>query len=245
MENLIDPTAKLIGNIEIGIGNLVGPGCVITGPISIGNNNIFGSYSIIGGPPQDDLFGLEKTRLFFAGGGDGELSVQIGDRNVFREFVTVHHPFSTKTTIGSDNYFMAQSHIPHDASLADRIKLANSVQIGGYTSIMSDSYLGFGAVVHQFVSIGAYSMIGMGSIVIGDVAPGSKVVGSPARLIGPNVVGLGKAGVIDFSYWDHSSSLKEVITPPIELAKEFFLWHESISRLKKLKGLVATLRRAT
>jgi len=243
MENLIDPTAKLIGNIEIGFGNLVGPGCVITGPISIGNNNIFGSYSIIGGPPQDDQFGLEKTRQFFASGGDGELSIQIGDRNVFREFVTVHHPFSTKTTIGSDNYFMAQSHIPHDSCLADRIKLANSVQIGGYTSIMSNSYLGFGAVVHQFVSIGSYSMVGMGAIVIRDVAPGSMVVGSTARLIGPNVVGLGKVGVIDFSYWKHNADSKDVVAPPIELANEFFLWHESILRLNKLKEVVARLRR--
>ena len=243
MKNSIDPTARLVGNIEIGFGNFIGPGCILTGPISIGNNNVFGPYSIIGGPPQDDQFGLEKTRSFFARGGDSELSIQIGDRNVFREFVTVHHPLSTKTTIGSDNYFMTQAHIPHDACIADRIKLANSVQIAGYTSIMSDTYLGLGVVVHQFISIGSYSMIGMSATVTKDVAPGSKVVGSPARLIGPNVVGLGKAGVDDFSYWIHDPSLNEVNTPPLELADDFISWHEDISRLKDMKEAVAIARR--
>ena len=243
MKNSIDPTAKLVGNIEIGFGNFIGPGCILTGPISIGNNNVFGPYSIIGGPPQDDQFGLEKTRLFFASGGDSELPIQIGDRNVFREFVTVHHPLSTKTIIGSDNYFMTQAHIPHDACIADRIKLANSVQIAGYTSIMNDTYLGLGVVVHQFVSIGSYSMIGMSATVTKDVAPGSKVVGSPARLIGPNVVGLGKAGVKDFSYWNLDPVLKEILTPPTELASEFKAWHECISRLKEIKGSIALIRR--
>jgi UDP-N-acetylglucosamine acyltransferase len=242
MENTIDPTAKIVGNIEIGFGNFIGPGCVITGPISIGNNNVFGPYSLIGGPPQDDRFGIEETNSFFANGGQGELSIKIGDRNVFREFVTVHHPLSTKTTIGSDNYFMTQAHIPHDACVADRIKLANSVHIAGYASIMSDSYLGLGVVVRQFVSIGSYSMVGMSAIVTKDVAPGSKVAGSPARLIGPNVVGLEKAGVTDFSYWNHDSDSNEVATPPIELAKEFTSWHECISRLKETKKFVAILR---
>jgi UDP-N-acetylglucosamine acyltransferase len=243
MKNFIDPTAKLVGDIEVGFGNFIGPGCVITGPISIGNDNVFGPYSIIGGPPQDDQFGIEETNSFFANGGQGELSIKIGDRNVFREFVTVHHPFSTKTTIGSDNYFMTQSHIPHDACVADRIKLANSVQIGGYTSIMSDSYLGFGVVVHQFVSIGSFSMVGMSAIVTKDVAPGSKVAGSPARLIGPNVIGLEKAGVTDFSYWNHDSDSNGVPTPPIGLVEEFGSWNECISRLKEAKKLVAILRR--
>lgn len=243
MENLIDPTAKLIGNIEIGFGNFVGYGSVITGPIIIGNNNIFGPYSIIGGPPQDDQFGLEKTRLFLAGGGESGLSIQIGDRNVFREFVTVHHPLTTKTTIGSDNYFMTHAHVPHDACIADRVKLANSVQIAGYTSIMSDSYLGLGVVVHQFITIGSHSMIGMSAVVTKDVAPGSKIAGSPARLIGPNVVGLRKAGVIDFSYWNRDSSLKEILTPPIELADEFTSWHELISKLKETKDSAAIVRR--
>jgi UDP-N-acetylglucosamine acyltransferase len=243
MENSIDPTARLIGKVEIGSGNFVGPGCIITGPISIGNSNVFGPYSIIGGPPQDDQFGIGGTRSFFIEGGESELSIKIGDRNVFREFVTVHHPLSTKTTIGSDNYFMTQAHIPHDACIADRIKLANSVQIAGYASIMSDSYLGLGVVVHQFVSIGSYSMIGMSAIVTKDVAPGSKIAGSPARLIGPNVVGLGKAGVIDFSYWNVGSDLNEIPAPPIELADEFITWHECVSRLKETKNSVATARR--
>jgi UDP-N-acetylglucosamine acyltransferase len=203
---------------------------------------VFGPYSIIGGPPQDDQFGIEETNSFFANGGQGELSIKIGDRNVFREFVTVHHPLSTKTIIGSDNYFMTQAHIPHDACVADRIKLANSVQIAGYTSIMSDSYLGLGVVVHQFVSIGSYSMVGMSAIVTKDVAPGSKVAGSPARLIGPNVLGLGKAGVIDFSYWNQGLDLNVVAPPPIELAKEFSSWNECISRLKETKKIVAILR---
>lgn len=238
----IDPTAKLVGDLEIGFGNFVGPGCLITGPIKIGNHNVFGPYSIIGGPPQDNKLGIEETRRFFANGGHIDLSIQIGDRNVFREFVTVHHPLTTKTTIGSDNYFMTQAHVPHDAYITDRVKLANSVQIAGYTSIMSDCYLGLGVVVHQFITIGSHSMIGMSATVTKNIPPGSKVAGSPARLIGPNIIGLEKTGVVDFSYWDNDSVLKETHTPPIELANEFALWHENISRLKEIKQSVAIMR---
>jgi len=50
-------------------------------------------------------------------------------------------------------------------------------------------------MTHQKTTIGAYAMIGMGSVVVRDVPVGVKVVGNPARMIGMNEVGLERSGV--------------------------------------------------
>ena len=50
----------------------------IIGHTTIGRDNVFHPHSVIGGPPQDKKYKGEATGL------------QIGDRNQFREAVTVH-----------------------------------------------------------------------------------------------------------------------------------------------------------
>ncbi len=54
--------------------------------------------------------------------------------------------------------------------------------------------VGGGSVVHQFVRIGAHSMIGGGSRIAQDVAPFVKLGGSPPRLAGVNTIGLERRG---------------------------------------------------
>jgi UDP-N-acetylglucosamine acyltransferase len=52
-------------------------------------------------------------------------------------------------------------------------------------------------VTHQFTTVGAYAMIGMGAVVTKDVPPFEVWVGNPARRIGFNVVGMKRAGFVD------------------------------------------------
>ena len=96
MTTHIHPTAVIDPRAEIGEGTEIGPFCVIgagvtlgagcrlhghvsiTGPTRIGARNEFYPFAAIGGRSQDLKYAGEPTRL------------EIGDENVFREFVTVH-----------------------------------------------------------------------------------------------------------------------------------------------------------
>ena len=191
MSNFVHPTSIIDGSVVLGDNNYIGPFCRISGPVTMGDNNYLDSYVSIGSPPQDDMFGIKEHIEFIEGLNLFSLTspeIEIGSGNVFREFVTVHKPTISSTKIGNDCYFMTQSHVPHDAIIQDRVKIANSNQIGGFTIIQSDAYLGLSAAVLQFSVIGEFSMIGMNSTISKNIFPGSLVAGSPARTLGPNLI---------------------------------------------------------
>jgi UDP-N-acetylglucosamine acyltransferase len=200
MHNEISEYAHLIGDIQIGTGNYVSPGAVIIGPISIGDNNFFGPNAVIGTAPQDDLISANEHKLATLGLRAPDIRLVIGNNNVIREFVTIHQGLTSVTEVGSNSYFMAYSHVAHDCKIGNSVKIANNVQMGGYSVILEGAYLGLSSVLHQFTVIGAHSMIGMGSVVNRSVPPGLLVVGSPARALKVNQVALEKMGIEVFDW---------------------------------------------
>ena len=58
---------------------------------------------------------------------------------------------------------------------------ANRVRLGGAVTVSRGAYVGAGALVRESVTIGAWSLIGMGSLVLHDVPAGEVWAGSPAR----------------------------------------------------------------
>ena len=103
---VVSPQAKIAADVEIGpfsiigadvvigAGTWVGPHVVINGPTRIGSDNKIYQFASIGDAPQDKKYKGEPTRL------------EIGDRNVFRESVTVNRGTVTGngvTRIGNDN----------------------------------------------------------------------------------------------------------------------------------------------
>ena len=143
MSNTIHPTALIEGHVELGSNNFIGPYCRISGPIEIGNNNYFDSFVSIGSPPQDDMFTLKNHLSFLAGKNiftNEDSLIRIGSGNFFREFVTVHKPIMSLTAIGDECYFMTQAHIPHDALIHNRVKVANSTQLGGFAVVQSECH---------------------------------------------------------------------------------------------------------
>lgn len=204
----VHPEAELGKDVSVGPFSYVGKGvkigdeCVlanhvnIRGNTEIGNKNLFFPNSSIGTPPQDLSYRGKRCGL------------QIGNRNVFRECVTVNYGTKKdigKTKIGSDNFLMAYVHIAHDCVLEDRIVFANGVQIGGHVTIASDVNFGGLAAVHHFVTIGKFSFVGGQSALKQDVPPFMKAAGNPAEVRAVNKVGLKRNG---FSTQD-VRSLKE------------------------------------
>lgn len=194
---IIDPSAQIAADVEIGPwtivgpdvvigeGTVVGPHVVIKGPTTIGKNNKIFQFCTIGEDCQDKKFAGEPTRL------------EIGDDNIFREACTVHRGTiqdESLTKIGSNNLFMVNVHIAHDVIAGDNCIFANDTNIAGHVHIGDYAILGGASQVHQFVKIGAHSMCGTGSIVLKDVPAYIMANGNSAKPHGINIEGLKRRG---------------------------------------------------
>ena len=201
--NSIHPTAIIGDDVQLGEDNVIGPYVVLEGPLEIGNGNWIGTYCHLGGQAQwSGMRGHEMDAMQRAG-------IRIGDGNVLREYVSVHHGTERPTTVGDGVYLMAHSHVPHDALIMDSTTLTNAVQLAGHTQIGWRSNLGMGTVVHQRTVIGAYVMLGMQSVVTRDIPPGALAYGSPARVRGANKVGLSRAGFDESTIEAIDAALRE------------------------------------
>ncbi|PLY00202.1 MAG: acyl-[acyl-carrier-protein]--UDP-N-acetylglucosamine O-acyltransferase [Desulfuromonas sp.] len=181
----VGPYAVIGEHVKIGAGTTVGPHAVIEGHTEIGCDNQIFQFASVGAIPQDLKF-------------SGEISyLKIGDRNKIREFVTIHLGTADGagiTTVGSDNLFMAYSHIAHDCVVGDHVILANAATLAGHVEIDSFAILGGLSAVHQFTRIGGHVMASGGSMIAQDVAPYSLVQGDRARTVGLNLTGLKRRG---------------------------------------------------
>jgi len=149
-------------DVEIGDGSVLGPHCSVHGPTRIGRDNRFIGHCAIGGEPQDRKYAGERVELV------------IGDRNVFREFVTINRGTGGgggTTRIGDDNWLLAYTHIAHDCMIGDHCVFSNNATLAGHVEVGDHVILSGFVGVHQFCRIGAHAFIGMGAFVNGDVPP--------------------------------------------------------------------------
>ena len=122
--------------------------------------------------------------------------ILIGSNNTFREFITINLPArKDKTSIGDNNYFMARTHIPHDAEIGCNVVFATNSLIGGGCVISNYVYIGLNAHVHQWVNIGEGAMLGMNSATTINVPPFMTVVGIPSKVIKINLEGLKRRNI--------------------------------------------------
>lgn len=193
---IIDPSAKIASNVHIGPysiigadveiaeGTWIGPHVVINGPSKIGRDNKIYQFASVGEVTQDLKFKGERTYL------------EVGDRNVIREFCTFHRgtALDTVTRIGSDNLFMAYVHIAHDCQVGNHVVFSNNASLAGHVTIEDHVILGGFSGVFQFCRVGAHAFISTNSVVIKDVPPFVKVSGYYAKPYGLNSVGLQRRG---------------------------------------------------
>lgn len=182
---VVGPFAIVEPDVTIGSGCVLGAHAVVRAGTWMGAANRVFEGAILGGEPQDFAFDGSATEL------------RIGDRNVFREGVTVSRATQSgaATVIGSDCFMMANAHIAHNCRVGDRVIVANNVSLAGYVELGDRAYLSGGVVVHQFCRVGRLAMIGGNSKVVQDCLPFVITDGHPARARGLNVVGLRRAGM--------------------------------------------------
>ena len=83
--------------------------------------------------------------------------------------------------VGSHVAVMPQAVLTHDNRVADYATIASGVRLGGGVVLDCGAYVGAGALVREGVKVGAWSLIGMGSVVLRDVPPDEIWAGNPAR----------------------------------------------------------------
>lgn len=195
---VIDPGARLgagvsvgaftvIGpEVAIGDGCRIGPHCSFAGPTRIGRDNRFVGHVAVGGEPQDKKYAGERTELV------------IGDRNLFREFVTLNRGTAGGggiTRIGDDNWMLAYSHVAHDCVVGNHCVFSNNTTLAGHVTVGDWVIVSGFAGAHQFCRIGDHAFLGMGALVSGDVPPFTMVGGnSLGRPRGINSEGLKRRG---------------------------------------------------
>lgn len=73
--------------------------------------------------------------------------------------------------------------ISHHSIIKDNVFIAPGVNIAGYVTIEEGCFLGINATIIDHISIGKYSVIAGGAVVIKDVPPYTMVAGNPAKII--------------------------------------------------------------
>jgi len=181
---VIEPFTTINKDVEIDEGTWIGPNVTIMEGARIGKNCKIHPGSVISGVPQDLKFSGEKTMTV------------IGDNTVIREFVTISRGTvdKHKTVIGSNSMLMAYVHVAHDCQIGDNVILVNSVQVAGHCVVENYAIVGGASALHQFVRVGAHSMIAGGSLVRKDVPPYVTAAREPLSYSGINSIGLRRRG---------------------------------------------------
>jgi UDP-N-acetylglucosamine acyltransferase len=181
----VGPYCVVGADVEIGEGSWIGAHVVIDGRVRIGRRNRIFHFASIGAPPQDKKYKGEPT------------SVEIGDDNTIREYVTINRGTvqdTGVTRIGNDNWIMAYVHFAHDCLVGNKTIFANCTQLAGHVTVEDWVIFGATTLVHQFVRIGAHAFTGMGSFISQDVPPYVMAAGHMASPYGINSEGLKRRG---------------------------------------------------
>jgi UDP-N-acetylglucosamine acyltransferase len=230
MQNSIHRTAIIGDDVKLGENNVIGANVIISGKVCIGSNNQIGFNTVITNNVvigDNNIFtGLASVGSLGEMGTKGDIflqdgNVSIGNNNVFREFVTINSPVrKVNTSIGDNCYFMARTHVPHDAGVRDNVVMATNSLIGGGTIVYNNAYVGLGSITHQWSDIGESAMIGLQAAVTKHVPPFCTVTGVPAKILKLNRTGLERRGYTKDVLDEVDQNFKAIIAGDYESQNE-------------------------
>jgi len=200
---MIAPNAVIHPKAQLGRDCEIGPFCVIGEHVVLGGRCRLHSHVVIDGDTtlgdENEIYpfasiGLKTQDLKWKG---GMTRTRIGDKNTFREYVTIHSATGDgeTTVIGSHNNLLAYSHVAHNCALGNHIVMSNVATLAGHVTVEDWAVIGGLAAVHQFCRVGALSIIGGCSKVVQDVPPYMMADGNPAYVRSVNKVRLERNGL--------------------------------------------------
>jgi UDP-N-acetylglucosamine acyltransferase len=202
MASQIHPTAIIEPGAQLGADVVVGAYAYVGPKVQLGDGTVLHHHANVEGRTtlgrSCEVFpftciGTKTHDLKYTGGEPGLL---IGDRNVFREYVSIHGATKADefTRLGNDNVFLAYSHVAHDCIIGNHLVMSAQSALAGHVVVEDHVNIGWGTGVHQFCRLGAFSMAGGMSKVVQDVPPFLIVDGNAAIARAINKIGLERNG---------------------------------------------------
>ncbi len=227
----IGPYAIVEELVIIGKGTRIGAHAVIGKWTELGENNQVFHLASVGAAPQDLKYKGE------------ECWTRIGNNNIIREFATIHRGTVTgnsETMIGNNNLFMSYSHVAHDCIVGNGNVMANSATLAGHVTIQDNTILGGLVAVHQFATIGSYSMLGGGTLVGLDIPPYMMAAAGKrdAKLRGLNLIGLKRRGFSDEAISSLKKAYKILFMADLKLADAIAKIRQEIKDCPEVENLV-------
>lgn len=199
----VDKLAEVHADAQIGDNCFIGPFCVVHADVSIGADTTLKSHVVVEGHTkigkECDIFpfttlGLRSQDLKFR---DGNVTyTEIGDRNIIREFVSIHSGTEdgSRTIVGNDCAVLANAHIAHNCTVGNHVVMSHSAVLAGHVIIGDYANLGGLSGVHQYCHVGEAAMVAGMSRAIQDVLPFTIAEGFPAHMRVINKIGMERAG---------------------------------------------------
>ena len=213
--SVVNKKAKIGKDVKIGPFCYIGPkvqisdGVELISSIHIEGNTKIGKatrifpFASIGTPPQDKKYKGEEN------------SLEIGEDNIIREYVTVNPGTKgggEKTIIGNNCLLMISSHVAHDCHIGNNVVIANNVPLGGHVTIEDCAVIGGNSAVQQFTRIGRLAMIGGMTGVLKDVIPFGLSFGNRNYLRGINLIGLKRNKYDNKKIMELSQAFKKIFS---------------------------------
>ncbi len=243
---VIHPTAEIEDGVSIGPysvigeGVKIGKGTILHSHVVLENYTLLGKENqifpgvVLGGTPQDLKWKGEFSQVI------------IGDRNIIREYVTIHRGTGGEsTTVGNDNYLMAYMHAGHNVKIGSGCIMANSVGLSGYSEVGDHVVIGGMAGFHQFVRVGTMAMVGGFSKNVKDIPPYVKADGMPSKVYGLNVLGLKRNGVSAERREQLKQAYNLVYRAKLNLSQAIAEISKSLARTPEIEQFVRFLQSAS
>ena len=194
----IHPTAIVEDGAQLGENVTLEPYVIIKKNVTLGDNVTIKSHAYIDGHttigegttiyPSASIGTKTQAKKFH-----GEITyVKIGKHCEIREFVTINSSCDEGSTVevGDHCLIMAYCHIAHHCKVGNHVIMANGAMLAGHVEIEDYANIGGMTPIHQFVRVGAYSMVGGLSRITNDIPPYTLGAGIPYRVAGLNLIGL-------------------------------------------------------
>lgn len=177
----IDPTATIHAsvvvpdrNVVIGADSQIMAGAILCERSIIGARCSVGHGVVVG----CDAFEVDTSRsprriLAQAGGVHLEDDVEVQAKSTL-----VRSTFGGFTRIGAETKIDCQVHVAHDCEIGQRVRIAACAELSGRVVVGNDAFIGPNCSISNGLRIGDGATVTIGSVVVRDVADGTRVTGN-------------------------------------------------------------------